>query len=142
MLGLTCKNAKTVGFFLTYHVFFPTVSTTNQANTAFKMFRENMNIYDLVITSVNMPDMDAFKLLELVGLEMGLLVIMLSVHGNTKLVKKGITHGTCDYLFKLVRIVELENIWQHVVRKNKFDFRDHINTLNQDNRHEDEDPSI
>ncbi|MBA0555926.1 hypothetical protein Golob_026072, partial [Gossypium lobatum] len=93
-----------------------------------------MNIYDLVITSVNMPDMDAFKLLELVGLEMGLLVIsrlevfenglpyflildeilVLSVHGNTKLVKKGITHGTCDYLFKLVRIVELENIWQHV----------------------------
>ncbi|MBA0828089.1 hypothetical protein Goarm_012810 [Gossypium armourianum] len=105
------------------------------------MFRENMNIYDLVITSVNMPDMDAFKLLELMGLEMGLLVIMLSVHGDTKLVKKGITHGTCDYLFKPVRIAELKNIWQHVVRK-KIDFRDHINTLNQDNRHEDEDPSI
>ncbi|MBA0648116.1 hypothetical protein Goklo_015899 [Gossypium klotzschianum] len=78
------------------------------------MFRENMNIYDLVITSVNMPDMDAFKLLELVGLEMGLLVIMLSVHGDTKLVKKGITHGTCDYLFKPARIAELKNIGQHV----------------------------
>ncbi|MBA0710942.1 hypothetical protein Golax_010190 [Gossypium laxum] len=78
------------------------------------MFRENMNIYDLVITSVNMPDMDAFKLLEFVGLEMGLLVIMLSVYGDTKLVKKGITHGTCDYLFKPVRIAELKNIWQHV----------------------------
>ncbi|MBA0828088.1 hypothetical protein Goarm_012810 [Gossypium armourianum] len=74
------------------------------------MFRENMNIYDLVITSVNMPDMDAFKLLELMGLEMGLLVIMLSVHGDTKLVKKGITHGTCDYLFKPVRIAELKNM--------------------------------
>ncbi|MBA0612922.1 hypothetical protein Godav_013462 [Gossypium davidsonii] len=109
---------------------------------ALKMFRENMNIYDLVITSVNMPDMDAFKLLELVGLEMGLLVIMLSVHGDTKLVKKGITHGTCDYLFKPARIAELKNIGQHVVRKNKFDFRNHINALNQDNRHEDEDPSI
>ncbi|MBA0710943.1 hypothetical protein Golax_010190 [Gossypium laxum] len=72
-----------------------------------------MNIYDLVITSVNMPDMDAFKLLEFVGLEMGLLVIMLSVYGDTKLVKKGITHGTCDYLFKPVRIAELKNIWQH-----------------------------
>ncbi|MBA0612924.1 hypothetical protein Godav_013462 [Gossypium davidsonii] len=58
--------------------------------------------------------MDAFKLLELVGLEMGLLVIMLSVHGDTKLVKKGITHGTCDYLFKPARIAELKNIGQHV----------------------------
>ncbi|KAH1097080.1 hypothetical protein J1N35_014001 [Gossypium stocksii] len=48
------------------------VSTTNQGNTALKMFRENRNIYDLVVTSVNMLDMDAFKLLELVGLEMDL----------------------------------------------------------------------
>ncbi|MBA0738255.1 hypothetical protein Gogos_011644 [Gossypium gossypioides] len=97
--------------------FFPTVSTTNQANTALKMFRENRNIYDLVITSVNMLDMDAFKLLKLVRLEMGLLVTMLSVHGDTKLIKKGITHSTCDYLFKPVPIAELKNIWQHIVRK-------------------------
>ncbi|MBA0843889.1 hypothetical protein Goarm_001038 [Gossypium armourianum] len=39
-----------------------------------------------------------------VGIEIDLLVIMLSVHGDTKLVRKGITHGTCDYLLKLVRI--------------------------------------
>ncbi|MBA0845829.1 hypothetical protein Goarm_022824 [Gossypium armourianum] len=81
------------------------------------MLRENRSRYDLVITSVNMPDMDAFKLLELVGLEMDLPVIMLSAHGHTKLVKKGITHGTCDYLLKPVCIDELKNIWQHVVRK-------------------------
>ncbi|KAH1032632.1 hypothetical protein J1N35_044806 [Gossypium stocksii] len=40
------------------------VSTTNQATMALKMLRENKNKYDLVITSVNMPDMDTFKLLE------------------------------------------------------------------------------
>ncbi|MBA0564709.1 hypothetical protein Golob_009626, partial [Gossypium lobatum] len=55
---------------------------------------------------------------------------------------KGITHGACDYLLKPVRIEELKNIWQHVVRKNKPDFKDHVNALNQDNRHEDEDLSI
>ncbi|MBA0702362.1 hypothetical protein Goari_022228, partial [Gossypium aridum] len=98
------------------------VSTTNQATTALKMLRENRNRYDLVITSVNMPDMDVFKLLELVGLEMDLPVIMLSTHGDTELVMKGITHGACDYLLKPVRIEELKNIWQHVVRKNKPDF--------------------
>ncbi|MBA0806962.1 hypothetical protein Gohar_022802, partial [Gossypium harknessii] len=61
-----------------------------------------------------MPDMDVFKLLELVGLEMDLPVIMLSTHGDTELVMKGITHGACDSLLKPVRIEELKNIWQHV----------------------------
>ena len=39
------------------------------------MLRENRNKYDLVISDVNMPDIDGFKLLELVGLEMDLPVI-------------------------------------------------------------------
>lgn len=51
------------------------VTTTNQAIKALKMLRENRNKFDLVISDVNMPDMDGFKLLELVGLEMDLPVI-------------------------------------------------------------------
>ena len=42
---------------------------------------------------------------------------MLSVNGETKTVMKGITHGACDYLLKPVRLEELRNIWQHVVRR-------------------------
>ncbi|KAG6506804.1 hypothetical protein ZIOFF_032134 [Zingiber officinale] len=42
---------------------------------------------------------------------------VLSVNGETKTVMKGITHGACDYLLKPVRIEELKNIWQHVVRR-------------------------
>ncbi|KAK8482598.1 hypothetical protein V6N11_066260 [Hibiscus sabdariffa] len=108
------------------------VTTTNQAITALKMLRENRSRYDLVISDVNMPDMDGFKLLELVGLEMDLPVIMLSAHSDTKLVMKGITHGACDYLLKPVRMEELKNIWQHVVRKKKPDSKDHSNSTNQD----------
>ncbi|GMI95052.1 hypothetical protein HRI_003174500 [Hibiscus trionum] len=108
------------------------VTTTNQAITALKMLRENRKLYDLVISDVNMPDMDGFKLLELVGLEMDLPVIMLSAHSDTKLVMKGITHGACDYLLKPIRIEELKNIWQHVVRRKKPDSKDQIFVANQD----------
>ncbi|KVH93713.1 CheY-like superfamily [Cynara cardunculus var. scolymus] len=93
------------------------VTTTNQAITALKMLRENRNRFDLVISDVHMPDMDGFKLLELVGLEMDLPVIMLSGNSDPKLVMKGITHGACDYLVKPVRLEELRNIWQHVIRR-------------------------
>ncbi|KAL7187286.1 hypothetical protein ACSBR1_037365 [Camellia fascicularis] len=103
------------------------VTTTSQAITALKLLRENKNKFDLVISDVHMPDMDGFKLLELVGLEMDLPVIMLSANGDTKLVMKGITHGACDYLLKPIRIEELKNIWQHVVRRKKNDPKDQNN---------------
>ncbi|XP_019173761.1 PREDICTED: two-component response regulator ORR24-like isoform X2 [Ipomoea nil] len=97
------------------------VTATNQAIRALELLRENKNEFDLVISDVDMPDMDGFKLLELVGLEMDLPVIMLSAYGDTNLVMKGITHGACDYLLKPVRIEELKNIWQHVLRRKKFE---------------------
>ncbi|CAH8328373.1 unnamed protein product [Eruca vesicaria subsp. sativa] len=96
------------------------VTTTDKAQTALELLRENKNKFDLVISDVDMPDMDGFKLLELVGLEMDLPVIMLSAHSDPKYVMKGVKHGACDYLLKPVRIEELKNIWQHVVRKSKF----------------------
>ncbi|KAJ7966244.1 Two-component response regulator [Quillaja saponaria] len=109
------------------------VTTTNQAIKALKLLRENKNKFDLVISDVHMPDMDGFKLLELVGLEMDLPVIMLSANGDPKLVMKGITHGACDYLLKPVRIEELKNIWQHVIRRKKFDSKDRNNAGNPEN---------
>jgi two-component response regulator (ARR-B family) len=46
------------------------VTTTTEAVKALEMLRENRNKFDLVISDVNMPEMDGFKLLKQVGLEM------------------------------------------------------------------------
>lgn len=103
------------------------VTTTGQAATALKLLREKKDQFDLVISDVHMPDMDGFKLLELVGLEMDLPVIMLSANGETQTVMKGITHGACDYLLKPVRIEQLRTIWQHVVRRRSCDAKNNGN---------------
>ncbi|KAJ4827140.1 hypothetical protein Tsubulata_024445 [Turnera subulata] len=60
---------------------------------------------------------------------------VLSANSDPKLVMKGITHGACDYLLKPVRIEELKNIWQHVIRRKKSDKKDRNNSDNQDKPH-------
>ncbi|KAL0407610.1 UNVERIFIED_CONTAM: Two-component response regulator ORR22 [Sesamum radiatum] len=99
------------------------VTTANQAITALNLLRESKDKFDLVISDVDMPDMNGFMLLQYVGLEMDIPVIMLSSYGDKELVMKGITHGACAYLLKPVRIQELKIIWQHVVRRKKLDYK-------------------
>lgn len=60
-------------------------------------------------------------------------LLVLSANGDTKLVMKGISHGACDYLLKPVRFEELKNIWQHVIRRKKFDSKSQKASGNQDN---------
>ncbi|KAE8717779.1 Two-component response regulator ARR2 [Hibiscus syriacus] len=100
------------------------VTKCNRAETALSILRENKNGFDIVISDVHMPDMDGFKLLEHIGLEMDLPVIMMSADDGKHVVMKGVTHGACDYLIKPVRIEALKNIWQHVVRKRKNEWKD------------------
>ncbi|KZV35332.1 hypothetical protein F511_38840 [Dorcoceras hygrometricum] len=100
------------------------VTKCNRAEIALQFLRDNKNGFDIVISDVHMPDMDGFKLLEHVGLEMDLPVIMMSADDSKNVVMKGVTHGACDYLIKPVRMEALKNIWQHVVRKKKNEWRD------------------
>ncbi|KAJ0233035.1 Signal transduction response regulator [Hirschfeldia incana] len=95
------------------------VTKCNRAEIALSLLRKNKNGFDIVISDVHMPDMDGFKLLEHVGLEMDLPVIMMSADDSKSVVLKGVTHGAVDYLIKPVRMEALKNIWQHVVRKKR-----------------------
>lgn len=100
------------------------VTKCKRAEIALSLLRENKNGFDIVLSDVHMPDMDGFKLLEHIGLEMDLPVIMMSADDGKNVVMKGVTHGACDYLIKPVRIEALKNIWQHVVRKKKTGWKD------------------
>ncbi|XP_068331849.1 two-component response regulator ARR11-like [Pyrus communis] len=100
------------------------VTTCGLARDALHLLRQKKDGYDIVISDVNMPDMDGFRLLEHVGLEMDLPVIMMSVDGETSRVMRGVQHGACDYLLKPIRMKELSNIWQHVFRKKIHEIRD------------------
>ncbi|KAI3459240.1 hypothetical protein Pfo_015903 [Paulownia fortunei] len=100
------------------------VTKCSRAEVALKLLRDNKDGFDIVISDVHMPDMDGFKLLEHVGLEMDLPVIMMSADDSKNVVMKGVTHGACDYLIKPVRMEALKNIWQHVVRKMKHEWKE------------------
>ncbi|KAM3214677.1 hypothetical protein ACQJBY_066923 [Aegilops geniculata] len=109
-------------------------TTVMDAKTALKMLRAGKEQFDLVLTDVRMPDMDGFKLLELIGLEMDLPVIMLSVDCDKKAVMKGINHGACDYLMKPVHTNELKNIWQHVESRRRSQAISHMSRDNDDDQ--------
>lgn len=71
-----------------------------------------------------MPSVGLYLLFSNCGFMIFLIVVscisfcaVMSGDGRTSAVMKGIKHGACDYLIKPVRIEELQNIWQHVVRK-------------------------
>lgn len=58
-----------------YDQFAFSVTTCEHATIALSLLRDRRGRYDIVLTDVHMPDMDGFKLLEIVGLEMDLPVV-------------------------------------------------------------------
>ncbi|KAK6942430.1 Signal transduction response regulator, receiver domain, partial [Dillenia turbinata] len=97
------------------------VTMTTKAAEALEILRKKKDEFDIVITDVHMVEMDGFELLEIIGLEMDIPVIMMSANDDKACVMKGIKYGARDYLIKPVRMAELSNIWQHVFRKHIFE---------------------
>ncbi|XP_048134028.1 two-component response regulator ORR24-like [Rhodamnia argentea] len=88
-----------------------------KATEALEMLRQNKDKFDIVVTAIVGLDMDGFNLLEIIGLELDIPVIMVSASNDQKIIMRAILHGARDFLMKPVRIHELQNIWQHVLRK-------------------------
>ncbi|XP_010050237.2 two-component response regulator ARR12-like [Eucalyptus grandis] len=93
------------------------VTAQEKATEALETLRGEKDKYDIVITAIVGLDMDGFNLVEVIGLELDIPVVMVSASDDRKIVMKAILHGARDFLMKPVRIQELKNIWQHVLRK-------------------------
>lgn len=60
---------------------------------------------------------------------------VMSSNGETSVVLRGVTHGAVDFLIKPVRVEELRNVWQHVVRRRKDKVRPRMKCLLVDREH-------
>ncbi|KAK4367706.1 hypothetical protein RND71_011498 [Anisodus tanguticus] len=68
-----------------FHLFLAgVITTTRNANEAVEMLRKNKESFDIVITDVVGDDMDGFKLLEAIGLEMDIPIIMTSANDSQR----------------------------------------------------------
>ncbi|GER51731.1 response regulator 10 [Striga asiatica] len=105
------------------------VNTADGAITALRILRNNNSRIDLVISEVDLPDMDGFVLLKEVSLRMDIPVVLVSWDDSKERVLKRIMNGACDYLVKPVRVEELKNIWQHVRKKKNVDNNNNNNTI-------------
>lgn len=95
------------------------VTVCTRVSQAISLVTENKDGFDIVMSDVYLPGEDGFKLLEVVGIGLGLPVIMMSANGETNVVMRSIRGGACDYLIKPIRTEELRTIWQHVVRRHR-----------------------
>lgn len=56
----------------------------------------------------------------------------MSADDKMEVVMQGVIHGACDYLIKPVRMENIKNIWQHVLRKKRHEFKDLDHSVNAD----------
>ncbi len=78
MTGIACKNrnGEKLGLCDWYtSLYFLLVASCGRAAKAPELSREDRDRLDPIVSDVDMPDMDGFKLLERVGLEMDLPII-------------------------------------------------------------------
>ncbi len=76
---------------------------------------------DVVISDVNMPEMDGFELLEAIRNDTGLAstqVMLLTTRGTRDSMRLGMTLGADDYLVKPFTDVELLNALEGLIKKN------------------------
>ncbi|KAI3720537.1 hypothetical protein L2E82_31524 [Cichorium intybus] len=96
------------------------VATVSDGLEAWELLNRKSNRIDLILTEVELPSISGFALLSLItehDVCKNIPVIMMSAHDSVTTVYKCMLRGAADFLVKPVRKNELNNLWQHVWRR-------------------------
>ncbi|XP_035829927.1 two-component response regulator ORR21 [Helianthus annuus] len=100
------------------------VTPCTQPTEALMLLRNGDIKFDMVLTEVHFSqDMSGMKFLEIVQRESDLPVVIVSAEDRIKIMMESVTKGACAYLLKPVRMEVVRFLWQHVVRKKMFGFK-------------------
>ncbi|XP_021296813.1 two-component response regulator ARR12-like [Herrania umbratica] len=98
------------------------VKATTSAAEALEILGANKNEFDVVLVDVDSANIKGFKLLEIIGLEMYIPVIMVTGDGSLENIIKGLNYGAVDYIIKPVGVQEIKDAIWHCVAPNNTDW--------------------
>ncbi|KAL1550778.1 hypothetical protein AAHA92_18702 [Salvia divinorum] len=95
------------------------VVTAKHPNDALCALRIKGGAFDLVVSDVNMPDMNGFQLQEAITHEFNLPVILMSVDSKEVVLSKANKSGAALFISKPVSPNDLKDLWQFAAMKKK-----------------------
>ena len=91
------------------------VGTGKEALAVMRRYTIDVLLLDAQLPGV--PGTECLSILEVLGLEFGVPVILMSVDEDAEVAKTGISMGAVDYIIKPASPQSLKMIWQHAYRK-------------------------
>ncbi|TYI79205.1 hypothetical protein E1A91_D05G006300v1 [Gossypium mustelinum] len=95
------------------------VKSASSAVEVIEILRTNKHGIDIVLVDVDTADLNAFKVMETIGLETNLPVIMVTADSNLENITKGLAHGAVDCIIKPFEMEQIKNTIQSHVASNK-----------------------
>ncbi|KAK7350560.1 hypothetical protein VNO77_09308 [Canavalia gladiata] len=88
---------------------------TRHSLQALDKLRNHEGYFHLIVTEVHLPDLDGFKLKEIVDKEFGIPIIMISAYNNEEIQEKALRCGVLRYILKPAALDDFKGIWQFAV---------------------------
>ncbi|XP_027337032.1 putative two-component response regulator ARR21 [Abrus precatorius] len=88
---------------------------TTHSSVALEKLRNNEEYFQLIVTEVHMPNLDGFKLKEVVEKEFTIPIIMISFDNNEKIQEKALASGVVRYIIKPATLEDFKGIWQFAI---------------------------
>lgn len=94
------------------------VANCRWAMDALSLLKKSGKIFDIVLSSFNMPDMNGYELLERIGrVEVDIPIIMMSTENKKDIIRHSVMHGARDFLIKPIGGEVIQSLWKHVIKQ-------------------------